>query len=113
MAGTAQDAQLIVELAKWGSMIGLGEASRTIFADDFDRDSANALDPEVQTVLIFAETVGTLVKNDLLNRDLVLDWLWVSGMWERVSPAAQRARENAGVSALYENFEALAQSQAG
>jgi hypothetical protein len=48
------------------------------------------------------------VKNDLLNRDLVYDWLWVAGAWERVGPAAKRAREKAGVPNLYENFEALA-----
>ena len=111
MAGSREDAALIVELAKWGSMIGLPEASRTIFADDFDRDSADALDRHVQTVLVFHETIGTLVKNDLLDRELVLDWLWVSGAWERVSAAALEARADAGVPELWENFEALAQAQ--
>jgi hypothetical protein len=111
MAGRREDATLIVELAKWGSMIGLPEASRTIFADDFDPESAEALDPHVQTVLIFHETVGTLVKNDLLDRDLVLDWLWVSGAWNRVAAAALVARAHAGVPELWENFEALAQEQ--
>ena len=111
MAGSREDATLIVELAKWGSMIRLPEASRTIFADDFDPESAEALDPHVQTVLIFHETVGTLVKNDLLDRDLVLDWLWVSGAWDRVSTAAVDARAVAGVPELWENFEALAHSQ--
>ena len=108
MAGSREDATLIVELAKWGSMIGLPEASRTIFADDFDRDSAEALDPQVQTILVFHETVGTLVKNDLLDRELVLDWLWVAGAWDRVSAAALEARAHAGVPELWENFEALA-----
>jgi hypothetical protein len=56
------------------------------------------------------ETIGTLVKNDLLDRDLVLDWLWVAGAWERVGPAARRAREQFSP-ALYENFEALAKAQ--
>ena len=111
MAGKHEDAALIVELAKWGSMIGLPEASRTIFSDDFDRDSAEALDPHIQTVLVFHETVGTLVKNDLLDRELVLDWLWVSGAWDRVGEAALEARAHAGVPELWENFEALAQSQ--
>jgi hypothetical protein len=78
MAGKREDAALVVELAKWGSMIGLPEASRTIFSDEFDPESAEALDLHVQTVLIFHETVGTLVKNELLDRDLVLDWLWPS-----------------------------------
>jgi hypothetical protein len=111
MAGTREDATLVVELAKWGSMIGLPEASRTIFADDFDPESAEALDAHVQTVLVFHETVGTLVKNELLDRDLVLDWLWVSGAWARVSHAALEARAHADVPELWENFEALAVSQ--
>jgi hypothetical protein len=111
MAGRRDDAVLIVELAKWGSMIGLPEASRTIFSDDFDSESAESLDPHVQTILVFHETVGTLVKNDLLDRHLVLDWLWVSGAWDRVGHAALEARAQAGVPQLWENFEALAQSQ--
>jgi hypothetical protein len=112
MAGTREDATLIVELAKWGAMIELTEASRKVFADDFDPESARPLDPEVQTLLIFNETIGTLVKNELLDRELVYDWLWIAGVWERVGPAARRAREDAGVPELYENFEALAQGQA-
>ena len=111
MAGKHEDATLIVELAKWGSMIGLPEASRTIFSDDFDSESAEALDPHIQTILVFHETVGTLVKNDLLDRDLVLDWLWVSGSWDRVSKAALESRAQAGEPQLWENFEALARSQ--
>ena len=80
MAGKREDAMLIVELAKWGSMIGLPEASRTVFSDDFDRD-------------------------------LVLDWLWVSGAWDRVGAAALESRAAAGVTELWENFEALAREQ--
>jgi hypothetical protein len=111
MAGSRDDATLMIELAKWGAMIGLAEASRTIFADDFDPDGVEANDPSVQAMLFFNETVGTLVKNDLLDRDLVYDWLWVAGSWERVGPAANRAREKAGVPQLFENFEALAAGQ--
>jgi len=111
MAGTHEDAVLMVELAQWGATMGLPEASRRIFSDDFDSDEANALDEEVQTILVFHETIGTLVKNGLFDRDLVYDWLWVSGAWDRVGPAAKRAREAAGVPQLYENVEALAQGQ--
>jgi hypothetical protein len=111
MAGSREDAVLMVELAKWGAMIGLADASRVVFADDFDPDAVEANDPAIQAMLIFNETVGTLVKNGLLNRDLVYDWLWVAGSWARVGPAAKRAREKAGVSALYENYEALAAGQ--
>jgi hypothetical protein len=105
------DAALVVELAKWGAMIGLGDASRAIFADDFDPDGVDANDPSIQSMLIFNETIGTLVKNGLLDRGLVYDWLWVAGTWERVAPAAKRARAKAGVPQLYENYEALATGQ--
>jgi hypothetical protein len=111
MAGSHDDAVLMVELAKWGAMIDLGQASRVIFSDDFDPEAAEAGDPAVQTLLIFNETVGTLVKNGLLDRELVYDWLWVAGTWSRVAPAAKRARERAGVTALFENYEALAAGQ--
>ena len=111
MAGSHEDAVLLVELAKWGAMIGLGEASRTIFADDFDPDAIEVNDPSVQAQFVFNETLGTLVKNGLLDRELVYDWIWVSGTWDRVGPAAKRAREALGVPQLYENYEALAAGQ--
>src|SRR5688572_24024958 len=111
MAGSHDDAILVVELAKWGAMIGLADASRVIFADEFDPNAVEANDPSVQAMLLFNETIGTLVKNGLLDRDLVYDWLWVTGIWERVGPAAKRLREKAGVAQLYENYEALAAGQ--
>ena len=111
MAGTADDAKLMVQLAQWGAMMDLEDASGVIFEEDFDPEKATANDDAVRKVLYFNETIGTLVKNDLLDRDLVLDWLWVAGAWDRVGPAALRARERFGDPALYENFEALAKSQ--
>ena len=111
MPGTHDDATLIVELAKLGTMMDYGEAARAVFADDFDPDTADVNDRPVQTLLVFFETVGTLVKNDLLDRELTYDWLWAEGAWEKVGPAAERAREKAGVPQLYENFEALAAGQ--
>ena len=39
MPATHDDAILMVELAKWGSMIDLDDASREIFGDDFDPDT--------------------------------------------------------------------------
>src|SRR4051812_41019995 len=108
---TNEDAMLLVELAKWGSMIGLDEASRALFSDGFDPEAVEADNPAVQSTLMFHETVGTLVKNGLLDRALVNDWLWVSGTWERVAPAARRAREKLGEPRLFENYEALAAGQ--
>jgi hypothetical protein len=111
MAGSHEDAMLIVELSKLGAMMKLDEASRDLFADSFDPESAEVSDPSVQRILFFYETIGTLVKNGLLDRDLVYDWVWAEGVWKKVGPAAERAREKAGTAALYENFEALAAGQ--
>jgi hypothetical protein len=107
MAGTHEDAILIVELGKWATMMGLYEGPG-IFAEDFDPETAKASDEVVRNVLIFNETLGTLVKNGLLNRELVLDWLHVPGIWAQVKPAALKAREASGVPQMFENFEALA-----
>jgi hypothetical protein len=111
MAGSREDAMLVVELSKLGAMMRLDEASRDLFADDFDPETADVSDPSVQRILFYYETIGTLVKNGLLDRDLVYDWVWAEGIWKRVGPAAERAREKAGAAELYENFEALAAGQ--
>jgi len=111
MAGSHDDAMLMVELAKWGAMSGVPDAARAIFAADFDPDAVDANDPSINTLLAFNETVATLVKNGLLDADLVKDWLWMAGIWAKVGPAAKRAREKTGASQLYENFEALAAGQ--
>ncbi|HLY33016.1 MAG TPA: hypothetical protein VKQ07_00660 [Jatrophihabitantaceae bacterium] len=106
-----QDAALMIQLAQWGTSLGTQDATRAIFADDFDPDSADVRDSSVGIILNFGETIGTLTKNGLLDTALVLDWLWVVGLWDKVGPAALRAREKSGVSGLYENFEALAAQQ--
>ena len=106
------DATLLIQIAQWGAMIEIGPALGAVFADEFEPETADSNDPSVRTILAYGETIGTLVKNDLLDRELVLDWLWVQGLWDRVGPAARRARERFGADALYEHFEALALAQA-
>jgi len=106
-----QDGALLVQLSQWGSAMGLEEAMHAIWADDFDPEAASAEDILVSRLLNWGETIGTLTKNGLIDTDLVLDWLWVSGVWARVGPAARKQREKHGVLALYENFEALAAKQ--
>lgn len=104
-----QDGALLVQLSQWGSAMGLEEAMHAVFADDFDPEAASAEDILVSRLLTWGETiVGTLTKNELLDTGLVLDWLWVSGVWARVGPAARKLRDKHGVAELYENFEGLA-----
>jgi hypothetical protein len=106
-----QDGALLVQLAQWGTSMGLEEAIQAVFADDFNAEAASAFDTFLLCILTWGETIGTLTKNGLIDTDLVLDWLWARGMWERVGPAAQKHRDKTGVPALYENFEALAAKQ--
>jgi hypothetical protein len=105
---TREDAQLLLQAAQWGTSMGLGDAMGRLFSEDFDAESADFTDDAVRTALVFGESLGTLVKHDLLNRELVEDWLWLGGLWDRVGPAARKARERLGEQRLYENFEALA-----
>ena len=108
---TRDDAQLMIQIAQWGTSLGVQDAMPRIFADDFDPDTADAMsDQAVRTMLMFGESIGTLTKNDLLSVELVRDWLWVEGIWSRVGPAALKQRDKFGEPRLYENFEALAKS---
>jgi hypothetical protein len=108
-APTRDDAHLMVQLARWGTELGLGEALPHVLADDFDPETADIGDDAgVRTILQFGESIATLTKHELLSAELVNDWLWVGGLWSRVGPAALRAREKYGEPRLYENFEALA-----
>jgi len=106
-----QDGILLVQLAQWGSAMGLEEAMQAMWADGFDPETASTDDVHVSRLLVYGETIGTLTKNGLLDTDLVLDWMWVAGIWNRLAPAARKDREKHGVAELFANFEALAMKQ--
>ena len=110
MPATYDDANLIVQLVRWGTEMGLEPAMATIFTESFDPEKASMSDAHVRTMLAFGETVATLVKQNVLDRDLVLDLWWVSGAWARVGRSAERERARLGEPRLYENFEALAKA---
>jgi hypothetical protein len=106
---THEDAQLMVQLAQWGTGLGFQDVVPQLYDDSFDPETADIQTHEpVRIVLLFGESIGTLVKHDLLNRELVEDWIWLAGLWSRVGPAALKQRERFGEPRLYENFEALA-----
>jgi hypothetical protein len=97
----------MIQIAQWGSSIGLQSAMQELLADDFDPETADIRDDAVSTILMFGESIGTLTKHDLLSIELVNDWIWIGGLWARVGPAALKVREKLGEPRLYENFEAL------
>jgi hypothetical protein len=110
---SSNEGLLLVELAQWASIAGIDEATAALFDEDFDPDRADARDDEVRKALMWGETLGTLTKNGLIAQELVLDWQWIAGLWARVGKAALASREEHGEPRLYENFEALANAQAG
>ena len=61
-------------------------------------------------VAAWYETIGTLWKHGLINEELLFDWLYITGMWERLGPILVAMRES--TPSLWENFEAMAEAQA-
>ena len=107
MPATYDDAQLVVQILRWASDMGLEDAAHALFASSFDADAATTDNPAVRKMLGFGETIATLVKHHVLDAGLVRDLWWVEGMWARVGPAARRERERMSEPRLYENFDAF------
>jgi hypothetical protein len=116
---TREDAQLMLQLAQLAQTPGMDRGTSILmtpdealtyeaFVAEHPRGSEGYAD--VMSVLKWYETVGTLVGQGLINRELVLDWLWVSGVWDRCKAIAlaQRART---IPQMWENFESLAAAQ--
>jgi hypothetical protein len=108
MSDPYQEATLIIELARWGTEMGLDDALSEVFNENFDPESANLDDANVRTIITFFEIVGSLVKRGALAGDFVNDVWWVAGIWPRVQRHAMAAREGSGEPRLYENMEMLA-----
>ena len=109
---TREDAQLMLQIAQWGTALGVNDAMGQIMAEDFDPYGAEATEGGVQKILTFCETIGTLVKRDLISKELVEDWLWIDGLWGRVGPAAVKYRDKMDEERLFENFEAMTSENA-
>lgn len=115
-----EDAQLVVQLAQLGAQMVHPRARGWIWSDEFvsDPDEFREKYPPgtvesdyVNGVATWYETIGTLWKHGLLDEQLLFDWLYVTGMWERLKPILVAMRSN--TPQLWENFEAMAEAQVG
>jgi hypothetical protein len=113
MAATREDGQTLLGLLNFAVTLGAMDASRTIFDDAWDPETAPLNNEDAGKVLMFHEALGTFVKQGLIDPGLVYDMWWVEGIWKRVGPYALRLREDAGEPRLYENFELLAKGAPG
>ena len=53
------------------------------------------------------ESIGTLYKQELLNGELLFDWIAVKLPWSRLEKFAHGVRKKSGEPRLYENFESM------
>jgi hypothetical protein len=107
MTATYEDAALVVQLLRWDTESGVEGALSVIFSEFFEGEKAAPDDPNIRKVLMFGESVGALVKHNVLDRDLIRDVYWFDGIWSRVKFHALAAREQEKEPSLYENFELL------
>ncbi len=105
---TYDDANLVMQIVRWSTEMGLDGAMKEIFSEGYDANDKSPEDEAVRTVLAFGETVGTLVKHGVLDWDLLSDLFWIDGMWKQVAAHAAGLRERHNEPRLYEHFEALA-----
>ncbi|MDX6218442.1 MAG: hypothetical protein QOJ48_123 [Frankiales bacterium] len=117
---TVADAQLLISLMNGPLAMRAADGMDLLWAYDkpptfakFNKDHPHGSEGAraVSAVLAMNETIGTFVKQGLLDRGLVYDLFWVAGVWERCAPIALHYREKTGVPEMYENFEALAAGQ--
>ena len=115
---TTDDAQLVVQLAQLGTQMAPANARGWIWSEDFVSDPDEFWEKYppgsvefgyVSGLASWYETVGSLWKHGLLNEELLFDWLYVSGVWERLKPILVAMRSSTPL--LWENFEKMAEAQ--
>ncbi len=119
-APTHDDAELVVELARWGSQAGMAAARGFVMGARLPKSYRQfkrrfkAGSREIGYLHGFAgyyETIATLVRNGVLSEDLVHDWLAIDFAWKRGAALMAGGREETSP-AMYENFEWLANRNA-
>ena|SRR5712691_8304863 len=119
---TQDDAHLMIELAQLGSQMVDPKARGWIWSEEFVSDGAEFFEKYppgtdefnyVSSLAAWHETVATLWKRGLISEELLFDWLWVAGVWDKVKGILLAMREQAGTPQLWENFEAMAEAQVG
>jgi hypothetical protein len=117
---TYEDASLMLQFAIWGATAGNQKAGAFIWSDKFPTDFKQfkekyPVGTEEYSYAVqicgWYETLGTLFKHGLFNRELLFDWLLVSAIWDRLKGFVLGVREEAKEPRLYEFFEAMAKAQ--
>jgi hypothetical protein len=119
---TYEDAQLTIQLAQLGTQMVDPNARGWIWSEEFVPDGAEFFERYppgtdefryVSGVAAWHETVATLWKRGLVNEELLFDWLWVAGVWDKLKDILISMREASGTPQLWANFQAMAEAQVG
>ena len=115
---SATDAQLILQLAQVNAVTGADDGwhlLHTGFETPPTRSQLIRKHPvesleyrQIQAFLRSCETLGTFVRQGILNEALVHDLFWVAGAWRMSEKLCKAMRKEAGEPKLMENFEWLA-----
>lgn len=115
------DAQLIVQLNMMGAMTGAFRGLDLLHLFDKPPTLAQVLkryprgseeQGQISAFLGLAETVGTFVRNGVLNELLVNDMYAIAYGWSLIEKIAKGLRKEAGEPRMYENAEWLAKRAA-
>jgi hypothetical protein len=118
---TYEDANLMLQLIRWGSEAGTMDASSFRWSDDFEEDFEafnkkypwGSQEQKYATLICsWNESLAALWVNGLLNEKLIRDWVAVDMTWNRIKNYALGIREQSGNPKIYEHFEALAKALA-
>jgi len=120
-APTYNDANVMLQLARWGSEAGLQDAYSFLWSDEFEEDF-EAFEKKypwgtqerkyAMVICGWYESLAALWVNGLLNEKLISDWVAVAMVWDRIKNYALGIRERTGEPKIYEHFEALAKVSA-
>jgi hypothetical protein len=117
---TKDDAHLVIELAQLGSQMVHPKARGWIWSDEFVSHADEFFEKYppgtdeflyVSSVAGWHETVATLWKRGLVSEELLFDWIWVAGIWDKLKDILITMRAGSGTAQLWANFEAMAEAQ--
>ena len=118
---TYEDANLMLQLIRWGTEAGLNDAMSFLWSDDFEEDYekfqqkypwGTQEQKYANLVCGWNESLAALWVNGLMNEKLISDWIAVTMVWNRIKNYAIGFREQSGNPKIYEHFEALANALA-
>lgn len=118
---TYQDAMVLLKLQEVSALRGMPVPLAFLGSAEFDPSyqqfrrkfpPGTELFDKAMLIAQYFENLATLWKHGLLNEELLLDWVAVTPVWERIEGFVHGVREEFHDPRLGENFELLARAEA-